>query len=291
MSVQNLRNKFSQNNGSVPYNPPGLSYGKPDSTVSSSLKNHNNNNHHHQVSNYQMPNGGGGRFKTIREEPDAPEDFSSNKPVATKNNSFLQSYLANEMTRNVGGSPGNGIKQMAAVQAPVHNRFVASKSSPAVEVVSKYAIKSPQETTSKLTFGEVKLPQQSPAVPVHPPKPIGAKPMLPPPLPDSTPPRFSVKSSTVLNSSKSSPVQTTEDKWKNKYDETETKRKSLLIQSQKRKSYIPTTSLHEKIYKIIYELIKLKYITSYYIFNVSEYRYEMPLKMLSFNCIMRISSI
>ncbi|CAI6368590.1 unnamed protein product [Macrosiphum euphorbiae] len=236
MSVQNLRNKFSQNNGSVPYNPPGLSYGKSDSTVPSSLNNHNNNNHHHhhQVSNYQMPNGGGGRFKTIREEPDAPEDFSSSKPVATKNNSFLQSYLANEM-RNVGGSPGNGIKQTVAVQAPVHNRFVASKSSPPVEVVSKYAVKSPQETaTSKLTFGEVKLPHQSPAVPVHAPKPIGAKPMLPPPIPDSTPPRFTVKSSTVLNSSsKSSPVLTTEDRWKNKYDETETKRKSLLIQSQK----------------------------------------------------------
>lgn len=197
-----------------------------------------------------MPNGGGGRFKTIREEPDAPEDFSSSKPVATKNNSFLQSYLANEMTRNVGGSPGNGIKQVAAVQAPVHNRFVASKSSPAVEVVSKYAIKSPQETTSKLTFGEVKLPQQSPAVPVHPPKPIGVKPMLPPPLPDSTPPRFSVKSSTVMNSnSKSSPVQTAEDKWKNKYDETETKRKSLLIQSQKRESYIPPTPSKKKYIK------------------------------------------
>lgn len=182
-----------------------------------------------------MPNGGGGRFKTIREEPDAPEDFSSSKPVATKNNSFLQSYLANEM-RNVGGSPGNnGIKKTAAVQAPVHNRLVASKPSPAVEVVSKYAVKSPQETaTSKLTFGEVKSPHQSPAVPVHPPKPIGAKPMLPPPISDSTPPRFSVKSSTVLNSSsKSSPVLTTEDRWKNKYDETEAKRKSLLIQSQK----------------------------------------------------------
>lgn len=240
MSVQNLRNKFSQNNGSVPYNPPGLSYGKPESTVPSSLKNHNNNNnnhhHHHQVSNFQMQNGGGGRFKTIREEPDVPEDCSSSssKPVATKNNSFLQSYLANEMTRNIGGSPGNGNKQMAAAQVPVHNRFVASKSSPVVEVVSKFAVKSPPETTSKLTYGEVKLPQQSPAVPVHPPKPIGAKPMLPPPLLDSTPPRFSVKSSTVLNSStSSSPSPTTEDKWKNKYDETETKRKTLLIQSQK----------------------------------------------------------
>jgi len=188
-----------------------------------------------------MPNGGGGRFKTIREEPDAPEDFGSSKPVVTKNNSFLQSYLANEM-KNVGGSPGNGIKQTVAAQAPVHNRFVASKSSPAAEVVSKYAIKTPQETAkSKLTFGEVKSPHQSPAVPVHLPKPIGAKPMLPPPIPDSTPPRFSVKSSTVLNSSsKSSPVLTTEDRWKNKYDETEAKRKSLLIQSQKRESSIAT---------------------------------------------------
>ncbi|XP_015375419.1 PREDICTED: shootin-1-like [Diuraphis noxia] len=240
MSVQNLRNKFSQNNGSVPYNPPGLSYGKSDSTVSSSLnsKNNNNNNnhlHHHQMSNFQTQNGGGGRFKTIREEPDAPEDCNSSiKPVATKNNSFLQSYLANEMTRNINGSPGHGNKHMTAAQVPVHNRFVASKSSPVAEVASKFAVKSPQETTSKTSFGEVKLSQHSPAVSVHPPKPIGAKPMLPPPLPDNTPPRFSVKSSTVLNSNtNSSPVTTAENKWKNKYDETEAKRKSLLIQSQK----------------------------------------------------------
>ncbi|KAF0770342.1 shootin-1 [Aphis craccivora] len=232
MSVQNLRNKFSQNNGSVPYNPPGLSYGKSDSPVSSTINN-NNKHHYHQVSNYQMQNGGGGRFKTIREEPDAPEDLS-NKPMATKNNSFLQSYLANEMTKNNNGSTGNGNKPMVAVQVPVHNRFVASRSSPVVEVASKFAIKSPQESCkSKLSFGEVKSPlQQSPATPVHPPKPIGAKPMLPPPLSDSTPPRFSVKSSPVLNNN-ISPVSTTEDKWKNKYDETEAKRKSLLIQSQK----------------------------------------------------------
>jgi len=189
-----------------------------------------------------MQNGGGGRFKTIREEPDAPEDCSSSssssiKPVATKNNSFLQSYLANEMTRNINGSPGNGNKQMTATQVPVHNRFVASKSSPVAEVASKFAVKSPQENASKLTFGQVKGPQHSPAVSVHPPKPIGAKPMLPPPLPDSTPPRYSVKSSTVLNSNtSSSPVTTAENKWKNKYDETEAKRKTLLIQSQKRES-------------------------------------------------------
>lgn len=235
MSVQNLRNKFSQNNGSVPYNPPGLSYGKADSTkVSSTLNNNNNNNHHrhHQVSNFQMQNGGGARFKTICEEPDAPEDCSS-KPVATKNNSFLQSYLANEMTRNTGGcSIGNGNKPTVAV----HNRFV--KSSPAVEVESKFAVKSPRETTSKSSFGEVKsLPQQSPAVSVHPlPKTIGVKPMLPPPLPDNAPPKFSVKSSTVLNSiigSSPAAVPNTEDRWKTKYDETEAKRKSLLIQSQK----------------------------------------------------------
>ncbi|XP_026810991.1 shootin-1 isoform X1 [Rhopalosiphum maidis] len=230
MSVQNLRNKFSQNNGSVAYNPPGLSYAKPDSP--STLNNNNNKHHHHQVSNYQMQNGGGGRFKTIREEPDAPEDCS-NKPVATKNNSFLQSYLANEMTRNNNGSTGNGNKPIAAVQVPVHNRFVASRSSPVADVASKFMVKSPQETCkSKLSFGEVKSPMQSPATPVHTPKTIGAKPMLPPPLPDNTPPRISVKSSTVLNSNINS-VPTTEDKWKSKYDETETKRKSLLIQSQK----------------------------------------------------------
>ncbi|XP_025197743.1 shootin-1 [Melanaphis sacchari] len=227
MSVQNLRNKFSQNNGSVPYNPPGLSYGKSDSTQN----NNNNKHHHHQILNYQMQNGGSGRFKTIREEPDAPEDCS-NKPVATKNNSFLQSYLASEMTRN-SGSTGNGSKPIAAVQVPVHNRFIACKSSPTAEVASKLAVKSSQEScTTKLSFGEVKSSLKSPTAPVHPPKPIGAKPILPPLLPDSTPPRLSVKSSPVLNSN-ISPVPTSEDRWKNKYDETETKRKSLLIQSQK----------------------------------------------------------
>jgi len=176
-----------------------------------------------------MQNGGGGRFKTIREEPDTPEDCSS-KPVVTKNNSFLQSYLANEMTKNVGGSTGNGNKQIAAVPAPVHNRFVASRSSPTVEVAPKFAVKSPQETPSK----SFKSPQQSLATTMHPPKAIGVKPMLPPPPTDSTPPRFAVKSSVVLNSS--SPAPTVEDRWKSKYDETETKRKSLLIQSQKRES-------------------------------------------------------
>lgn len=235
MSVQNLRNKFSQNKGSVPYNPPGLSYGKPGSTVSSTLhnnnlnnnhnNNNNNNNHHHLVSNFQTQHhGAGGRFKTISEEPDTPED-GGGKPVVTKNQSFLQSYLSNEMTRNVGAG-SNGNRQTAA--APTNNRFVASR--PVAEVASKFAFQPAQETTPKSS--SLKSPQQSPA------KTTGSKPMMPPPLPDVTPPKFAVKSSLVLNNNLggSPPVlpTTAEDRWKNKYDETELKRKSLLIQSQKR---------------------------------------------------------
>lgn len=51
--------------------------------------------------------------------------------------------------------------------------------------------------------------------------------------------------------------------------------------------------MFKKIYKIIYEFIKLKHNASYIVLDISTFRismYEMCLKMLSLNFIMRIST-
>lgn len=211
MSVKNLRNKFNQNNSTVPYNPPGLSYAKP--TVST---NNNNKINNHGTSNGYQQKGGmiGGRFKTIREEPDADE-----KPAVTKNNSFLQSYLhqANNEPTN-GGKVNNVPVQQSA-------RFVSGYRPSAV-------VADPPSSSKPTVATAVKSLSTAPAVP-YPSKFAILK------SPDSS--RYTVKSSPppppvpppVLEN-RLTTATGVDDKWRTKYDETETKRKNLLTQSQKR---------------------------------------------------------
>lgn len=257
MSVQNLRNKFSQNNGTVPYNPPGLSYGRPTGTSSSppSLNNGNRNNGNRNSGGgcqQLLQNGGiGGRFKTIREEPaDAADDRPS---VATKNHSFLQSYLTNG---------GAAIKTTAAgvvVHASPQSKYAARPSTlPVPELPPKTVaatVKSPPpshsvtDTASKFS-GAVKSP--APAVSYNPSKFVAAvksaadaskhtvKSAPPPaPVPDpACPPKLVAKSTLVLGNGSTAALGCAEDRWRTKYEESEIKRKTLLTQSQKREFII-----------------------------------------------------
>lgn len=95
MSVQNLRNKFSQNNGAAPYVSPGLDYGR-------SVQTPNNGNSYNHTANFHQQNALG-RFNTIQEEPDVADD---KQPVATKNRSFLQNYVNN------GCTPAKNVQQV-----------------------------------------------------------------------------------------------------------------------------------------------------------------------------------
>lgn len=277
MSVQNLRNKFSQNSGTVPYNPPGLSYGKPVAPLPNG--NYNNSYNH-------SPNGGFNRFKTIREEPDVAQP--DEKPAATKNNSFLRSYVANEMTRSpaaaVNGAyvpaavptkyalarPSEMVtpkKLVTAVKAPAPpvtmeavtplkspanppSKFVTPvKPAPLVTTEAVAAPKSPaanpptrfvtpiKPAPSVLAKFSVKSPAAEPSSPPPPPLPkFSAKPPAPAPVADPSPPaKFCAKAtSPVLNSGYNGVTAVGGDRWKTKFDETETKRKTLLSQSQKR---------------------------------------------------------
>ncbi|XP_025421277.1 shootin-1-like isoform X2 [Sipha flava] len=225
MSVQNLRNKFSQNGASVPYNPPGLSYGKPVA-MNNNTSNNNNNNNGHGVLLQQ--NGGviGSRFKTIREEP---ADGDEKPPVATKNNSFLQSYLAAEVTKN-------------AAKKPAATKF-ATRSSPmpVADVAAKLLAKQPPEVRSppppvlRATGYTPKASIKSSPVSSAPTQVPSSQPFLSPskpPSPQSFTSSFPTKSPDPQPSVvRSSP--NTEDRWKSKYEETETKRKGLLTQTQK----------------------------------------------------------
>lgn len=243
MSVQNLRNKFSQNSGTVPYNPPGLSYGKPAAVVTSSPLNNNKNG-------YQQQNGGiGGRFKTIREEP---ADAADEKPaVATKNHSFLQSYLTN----------GGAVRTTSIPVSPQPKFASRPPTLPVPELPPKTVVKSPShsvtDTASKFSGGAVAV--KSPAAPSHtsynPSKfvaaavkstaPAADSPSFtskyavkspPPPVPDSScPPKLVAKSTLVLgNGLPAARGAGTEDRWRTKFEESEIKRKTLLTQSQKR---------------------------------------------------------
>ncbi|XP_050531957.1 shootin-1-like [Daktulosphaira vitifoliae] len=244
MSVQNLRNKFSQNNGSVPYKPPGLSYAKPSSQ---SL---NNNNH---IMNGQQ--NGVSRFKTINEEP---ENFIENRP-AVKNNSFLQSYLSNETNKN------NINMVNGKTHIPVVSRFVPKTMAeaapkpfmkplppPIPENNSMFNNKSPPlpAKSSSITLAnksppppipDIKSPNSTSKFIIKPPPPpvptdlaskYGIK--SPPPKTDFSS-KFEFKSSQAPSSISNgyhSPSDSY-DKWKAKFEETEAKRKNLLTQSQK----------------------------------------------------------
>lgn len=221
MSVKNLRNKFNQNSGTVPYNPPGLSYAKP------TMSNNNKMNNHGMSNGYQQ-NGGmmiGGRFKTIREEPDADEKPAAAAVVVTKNNSFLQSYLQsnNEPTRNLGSNNGGGRTNNVHVQQQQPSRFVSSCRPSAV--VADLPLPSTKTIT---TVTAVKSPSAAPAVPPYPSKFA----VLKSPDSSSAPSRHAVKSPPALGNGLAT-TGVVEDKWRTKYDETETKRKTLLTQSQK----------------------------------------------------------
>lgn len=227
MSVQNLRNKFSQNNGTVPYNPPGLSYGKPMTA--------GHHNHAMTSSTLHGQQNGGLRFKTIREEPDGVTDEkpSVTPQRATRNTSFLQNYLSNEMTTAVG-------KSSPTTHIPVHQTSAVRTSSTATDATSKFRaptfVKSPpsvHRTTkfniSSAAMSDVKSPTPTKFTTVY-------------KVPPSTPPESSSANSVDVH--ESSPLKVTtangsqqstiDGKWKIKYDETEVKRKGLLTQSQKR---------------------------------------------------------
>lgn len=219
MSVQNLRNKFSQNNGTVPYNPPGLSYGKP-------VHGNNNNSNSGNGNTGNSSNSGGsggsvgklhngfgtGRFKTIREEP--ADD--AEKPPIKNNNSFLQSYLSADgrggsVRRANGTAPAAGKTGGVPAQS-CSNRFIDKTSAAAP------AVRSPPPTGSA-----VKPPPLPPVVNKFATKP---PPPLPPSQPADSPARFAVVNGTGDG-----------NKWRTKYDETETKRKTLLTQSQRRECF------------------------------------------------------
>lgn len=224
MSVQNLRDKFNQDNGTVPYKPPGLSYGKPATT--STLNNNNNNNinddrnGYKTTSYYHQANKGpvGGRFKTIREESDAADD-GSNKPVTmTKNSSFLQNYLANETARNGDRSPAPALPSKLGV---------AVRQSPAVtDIASRFDPKSPSDG-AQVRLRSVKSPPPSMAVSKY---VAAAKPASPTATVCQSPQSPTLKP-VVSNGSVAAGGA---DKWKVKFNESETKRKTLLTQSQKR---------------------------------------------------------
>lgn len=237
MSVQNLRNKFSQNNGTVPYNPhPGLSYGKPvASSTLNNNNNHNNNNNNNHVTNtnkYQQ-NGMDGlsRFKTIREEPDNAV-IDAEKPPVTKNSSFLQSYLTNEIARNSGGSPTvNGcnkslnpvrVSKYSARPSAIIVSDVASKFGTALKSLSSpvSSHSMPEMATSKYSGTAVKSDTCSP-------KFTAVKSVLPSKFSAVT----AIKSLPVLDSGGSTNI---DNRWKTKLEDVETKRKTLLTQSQKR---------------------------------------------------------
>ncbi|XP_050435805.1 shootin-1-like [Adelges cooleyi] len=240
MSVQNLRNKFSQNNGSVPYKPPGLSYAKP----SAQTLNNNNNN----IMNGQ--HNGFGRFKTIREEPDI-----ENRP-AIKNNSFLQNYLAGETTKS--NPPTNMVNGMTNI--PVVSRYV---SKPSTESFPKLPAKSPvleSNSTSSTSCLAAPLKDYNndfkllanksppPSIPAdggkHTISNLTSKYIIkppPPPIPTDVMSKYGIKSPPPAKtdfSPKSNGVghlasPGNDDRWKAKYEETEAKRKNLLTQSQK----------------------------------------------------------
>ncbi|VVC33452.1 Hypothetical protein CINCED_3A025823 [Cinara cedri] len=229
MSVQNLRNKFSQNNGTVPYNPhPGLSYGKP--VASSTLSNNNNNNHVITTNKYQQNNMDGlSRFKTIREEPDTAV-MDVEKPIVTKNNSFLQSYLTNEIAKNSVSPTVNGGKSLNPVRV---SKFSPRSSAVVVsDVASKFGtpVKSlplsmPSHLVTEITSSKYSGSKSDTCSP----KLTSVKSVTPSKF--STPTTTTVKSLPVLNSSGS--TTNVDNRWKTKYDDTETKRKTLLTQSQK----------------------------------------------------------
>lgn len=231
MSVQNLRNKFNQNNSAVPYNPPGLSYSKPQS----------NNN---QIPSYQQ--NGMERFTTITEEPETAE-----KP-AIKNNSFLQSYIAGDMAKN--GASVNGKTNITPVKKFTTSRCadvtnVASsrttgKCSPAAETAPKSGTAKFNMTSSAHTVSSNFAYPKSPPPP--PPSSSAENAAVsryavksPPPMPSdpSSVAKFPIKPSVVLRNGLAKTTVNDDDKWKCKYDETEIKRKSLLTQSQKREYF------------------------------------------------------
>lgn len=329
MSVKNLRNKFSQNNGTVPYNPPGLSYGAPTLGGSTTTTNNNNtvnshnninssnNNNNHVTSNGYQQKGIGTRFKTIREEPDTVEEKQP-----TKNNSFLQNYLSNGKTSG-GVSPAHvskfvprstptvfapvpTVKSPQPAAAVVKSPPLPAKSLPTAAVKSPPpAVKSPNlpshsvaDTASKYGEKPKSVPSTPPmAAAYHPPKFVSVKspvPLVqsatatdsassppsvvskyamksPPPVPEtSPPPKLPAKSSLVLtNGLVSSNGGGADEKWRTKYDDAETKRKTLLTQSQKREFQNVKNDKKKKKYKVITYFFSPQYYEKSRTWNVS----------------------
>lgn len=238
MSVQNLRNKFSQNNGTVPYNPPGLSYGeKPAAAVQRPM--HNNNGKLHNGFGGQPGGGGGGgigRFKTIREEPDGvvqqqEQQRGSDVKSPTKNNSFLLSYqrqAANAKTAGTAVAPPQA-EDSANGTAPATQqsfcKFTPSKFVPSRPSATPFSCKSPPPAVPSSAQSSKFAVKSPPAAESPSPASFAAK--LSSPVLNGSPATGEGKSGGGGNG----PVG---DKWRAKYDETESKRKSLLTQSQKR---------------------------------------------------------
>lgn len=204
MSVQNLRNKFSQNNGTVPFKPPGLSFGN-----TLTVNNHNSGT----VVN------GGKRFKTIREELDGgTEDVLPQQ--ATRNSSFLQNYMANDMAVSCKPTTQVPVKVQAsqansAIKLPsaldISSKFKNSVSSPPIvhhlPKSNVSAATMPVKLMSKFSTGQNSLPTKSQD--------------------------YSLPGKFLTTENEMKQTVTVDGKWKVKFDETETKRKGLLIQSQK----------------------------------------------------------
>lgn len=243
MSVQNLRNKFSQNNGSVPYNPPGLSYSKPTALNNNNNNNNINNNKSNGLGVLQQ-NGIGERFKTIREEP---TDLDEKPPVATKNSSFLQSYLAGEVTKNTVQKPTSGTtNKFVSRSSPIAVTDVAAKllaKQQHQQPAAVAEVRSPPPTLKRASAYAPKASVKSDLFSPSPPPPqtftsTFTPPIKPPPQsfssPLSTPRTKSPATPNSLPASVKSSPNGSEDRWKGKYEETEAKRKGLLTQNQKR---------------------------------------------------------
>lgn len=174
------------------------------------------------------------RFKTIREEPDnAAMDVE--KPVVTKNSSFLQSYLTNEIARNSGSPTVNGgNKSLNPVRV---SKFSARPSAVVVsDVASKFgtALKTLPPPIPSHSVTEMASSKYSGAAvnsDISSPKFTAVKSMTPSKFSAVTATATAVKSLPVLDSGGSASV---DNRWKTKYDDVETKRKTLLTQSQKR---------------------------------------------------------